>query len=96
MTSLNFYAARFLLSFGNHSLQKVRLCDYGTVNICKYIFCCILLLHLAGIDSFGVNYTAPLSGSDPGGLFRMLLRRPVPDRKFRNPDLNTPDRRRQK
>ena len=60
------------------------------------IFCCILLLHLAGIDSFGVNYTAPLSGGQPGGLFRMLLRRPIPNRKFRNPDLNTPDRRRQK
>ena len=30
------------------------------------IFCCILLLHLAGIDSFGVNYTAPLSGGQPG------------------------------
>ena len=60
------------------------------------IFCCILLLHLAGIDSFGVNYPAPLSGGRPGGLLRMLLRRPIPDRKFRNPDLNTPDRRRQK
>ena len=60
------------------------------------IFCCILLLHLAGIDSFGVNYTAPLSGGRPGGLLRMLLRRPIPERKFRNPDLNTPDRRRQK
>ena len=60
------------------------------------IFCCILLLHLAGIDSFGVNYTAPVSDGLPGGLFRMLIRLPKQERKFRDPDLNTPDRRRQK
>ncbi len=56
---------------------------------------CLLLLHLAGLDSFGVNYTAPLSDGRPGGIFRLLIRRPKPDNKFRDPLLRTPDRRRQ-
>lgn len=57
--------------------------------------CCLLLLHLAGIDSFGVNYTAPLSDDRPFPVLRLLLRKPKPQNKFRDPALNTPDRRRQ-
>ena len=57
---------------------------------------CLILLHLADMDSFGVNYTAPLSGERPGGLLRLLIRVPKPLNKFRDPKLNTPDRRRQK
>lgn len=60
------------------------------------IFTCLMLLHLARLDSFGVNYTAPVSDGKPGGLFRLLIRRPKPDIKFRDPTLNTPDKRRQK
>jgi len=56
---------------------------------------CLLLLHLSDIDSFGVNYTAPLSDGEPGGLLRLLLRPPKPWDKFRAPRLRTPDRRRQ-
>ena len=57
--------------------------------------CCLLLLHLAGIDSFGVNYTAPLSDGRPFPVLRLLIQRPKPLNKFRDPQLKTPDRRRQ-
>lgn len=57
---------------------------------------CLLLLHLADIDSFGVNYTAPLSGQEPYGLLRLLLQGPKPLNKFRDPLLKTGDKRRQK
>lgn len=57
---------------------------------------CLLILHLASIDSFGVNYTAPLSDDKPWGLLRLLIRRPKPSDKFRDPLLNTPDKRRQR
>ena len=60
------------------------------------IITCLMLLHLARLDSFGVNYTSPVSDGKPGGLFRLLIRRPKPDIKFRDPTLNTPDKRRQK
>ncbi len=56
--------------------------------------CCLLLWHLAGIDSFGRSYTAPLSEDGPG-LSRMLLRRPFSAIKRRDTLLNTPDRRKQ-
>ncbi len=56
--------------------------------------CCLLLWHLAGIDSFGRSYTAPLSEDGPG-LRRMLLRRPLAARKLRDALLETTDRRRQ-
>ena len=35
--------------------------------------CCLLLLHLSDLDSFGRNYTAPLSQSEHG-LSRLLVR----------------------
>jgi len=57
---------------------------------------CLILLLLAGMDSYGVNYTAPLSDGLPGGLFRLLIRVPKPMDKFRDPLLRTPDRRRQR
>lgn len=60
------------------------------------VFSCLLLLHLASIDSFGRSYTAPLSEGRRGGLFRVLFRRPESKVKFRDPTLNTPDKRRQK
>ena len=56
---------------------------------------CLMLWHLCGIDSFGRNYTAPLSGSRPGAVRRTFLRKPKPKDKFREPELNTPDKRRQ-
>ena len=59
------------------------------------LFACLLLWHLAGIDSFGRSYTAPLSECRPGALARVLLRRPLRAVKFRDPLLRTPDRRRQ-
>ena len=45
--------------------------------------CCLLLLHLSDLDSFGLNYTAPLSQSEHG-LRRLLLR--VPKGRSARPD----------
>ena len=57
---------------------------------------CLLIFSLSSMDSFGVNYTAPLSDGSGGGLKRLLLRGPKADNKMRDPELNTPDKRRQK
>lgn len=57
---------------------------------------CLILLLLSDMDSFGVNYTAPLTGEQPWGLARLLLQVPKPMRKYRDALLRTPDRRRQK
>ena len=43
---------------------------------------CLLTLHLADIDSFGVDYTAPLSDGEPSPLRRLLLQKPKPLNKF--------------
>ena len=59
------------------------------------LFCCALLLHLAGIDSFGISYTAPLSEGARRALRRLLLRKPERAQKLRDALLNTPDKRRQ-
>ena len=56
---------------------------------------CLLLLHLAQIDSFGRNYTAPLSDGEALPLLRLLLRPPKARDKLRDPALASPDRRRQ-
>ena len=37
---------------------------------------CLLLLHLAELDSLGHNYTAPLSDGEPLPFSRLLLRGP--------------------
>ena len=58
------------------------------------IFACLLLWHLAGIDSFGRSYTAPLSEGRAGALRRVLLRRPLSAVKLRDALLRSPDRRR--
>ena len=57
---------------------------------------CLFLLHLASIDSFGTNYTAPMTDGRPLPLLRLLLRLPKPMNKYREANLNTPDKRRQK
>lgn len=57
---------------------------------------CVLILLLADMDSFGLNYTSPLSSGRPWGLFRLLIKIPKDKNKFRDPLLRTPDRRRQK
>ena len=57
---------------------------------------CLMLLLLSSMDSFGINYTAPLSDGRPWSLFRLLVHIPKPKNKFRDPQLKTPDRRRQK
>jgi len=57
---------------------------------------CLLLLHIANIDSFGANYSAPLSDGEPFALVRLLVRKPKPMLKYRDPSLNSEDRRRQK
>ena len=56
---------------------------------------CLMLWHVCTLDSFGRSYTAPLSGGRRHALGRTLLRRPKPSEKFREPELNTPDKRRQ-
>lgn len=60
------------------------------------VVCVLILMHIADIDSFGVNYTTPLSSGRPGGLIRLFYRPFKPSDKFRDPCLNTPDKRRQK
>jgi spore germination protein KA len=57
---------------------------------------CLMVWYLCGIESYGVNYLSPVSSGQAGGLFRALLRVPIADDKLRDPDLRTPDRRRQK
>ena len=57
---------------------------------------CLFLLHLASLDSFGLNYTAPLTDGRSFPLLRLLIRLPKPMNKYRDPNLNTPDKRRQK
>ena len=59
------------------------------------LFCCLLLLHLAGIDSCGISYTAPLSEGIAFALPKLLFRRAQREDKLRDPLLGTPDRRRQ-
>lgn len=40
------------------------------------LICCLVLLHLADLDSFGTNYTAPVSDGHPLGLLRLLIHLP--------------------
>ena len=56
---------------------------------------CLLCAHLASLDSYGVNYTAPLSGEKGGALLRLLVSPPLFSQKERDPLLHSPDRRRQ-
>ena len=57
---------------------------------------CLMLLLLSSMDSFGINYTAPLSDGKTFSLFRLLIHIPKLKNKFRDPKLNTADKRRQK
>ena len=56
---------------------------------------CLLLWYLCGIEFYGVSYTSPLSDGRRGSMFAALFRRHIPSDKLRDPDLNTPDKRRQ-
>ena len=57
---------------------------------------CLLLWHLAGLESFGLPYLSPLSeGGFIAGL-RVLLRPPLPKDKLRPDGLSPEDRRNQK
>lgn len=60
------------------------------------IVICLFLLHLSSIDSFGLSYTAPLTDGRPFPMFRLLIQLPKQFNKYRDPNLNTPDKRRQK
>lgn len=64
----------------------------GLYGVC--LGCCLLILHLSELESFGLNYTAPLSQCEHG-LSRLLLRIPKRWDQYRDPLLRTPDRRRQ-
>ena len=57
---------------------------------------CLVAAQLGALESFGVNYTAPLSEERGGGLLRLLLSPPLAAQKGRDPLLKTPDRRRQR
>lgn len=59
------------------------------------VLMCLLVWYLCTMDSFGRNYTAPWSGGRADNLSRTFLRMPKPAEKFREPELNTPDRRKQ-
>ncbi len=56
----------------------------------------MLIYHLATIESFGVDYLSPLSDRGMFQAFKSILRPPLRHRKFRDPALNTPDKRTQK
>jgi len=47
---------------------------------------CLLLLHLAEIDSLGLNYTAPLSDGESLPLTRLLLKGPLREARFKLPE----------
>lgn len=55
----------------------------------------LIVWHLAGIESFGIPYTAPFS-SCAGGFPRAILRRPLKSEKFRDPELGGDNLRRQR
>lgn len=57
---------------------------------------CLFLLHISSIDSFGLSYTAPMTDGRPLPLLRLLIQPPKTLDKYRDPNLNTPDKRRQK
>jgi len=56
---------------------------------------CLLVWYLCTLDSFGTSYTAPMSGGRRHSVARTLLIKNAPSRKLREPELNTPDKRRQ-
>lgn len=56
---------------------------------------CLMLLSMADMDSFGRNYTSPVTDGRPHGLMRTLLRIPKTTDKFRDAELRPRDRRRQ-
>ena len=56
---------------------------------------CLLLLSLSDMDSFGRDYSSPISDGRPQGLLRTLLRIPRRADKLRDPELRTRDKRRQ-
>lgn len=57
---------------------------------------CLIVWYLCTMDSFGVSYTAPLSGGSPDSIVSTFLRAPKSADKYRETELNTPDRRNQK
>lgn len=56
---------------------------------------CLMLLSMADMDSFGRNYTSPVTDGRPHGILRTLLRIPKTADKFRDAELRPRDRRRQ-
>lgn len=59
------------------------------------VLLCLFVWYLCTMDSYGRNYTAPWSGGLAHNLSRTFLRKPKPDEKLREIELNTPDRRKQ-
>ena len=55
----------------------------------------LIVWHLCTFESFGVPYTAPMSGGGFWAWVKSLLRLPLPMDKYRPRDLHTPDRRNQ-
>ena len=56
----------------------------------------LIIWYTAGLESLGVSYTAPFTGSDSGALARVLLKRPNAANKLRPRHLAGWNRRRQK
>lgn len=56
----------------------------------------LLVYHLCSLTSFGVPYMAPITGGGLRGLVRSIFRPPLPNVKYRDRYLKTPDKRRQK
>lgn len=57
---------------------------------------CLVVWYICSLESYGVNYASPLSDGRRGTLMRAFIRVPRAANKYRDPDLNTPDKRRQR
>ena len=55
----------------------------------------LMVFRLCSLESFGVSYMSPLSDGGPLGIFKTLLRLPLPISKSRPKDNNTIDKRNQ-
>ncbi len=56
----------------------------------------IIVYHLSSLETFGVSYLSPLTDGNATGVFSMILRPPLPKKKLRDSDLNTPNIRKQR
>ena len=87
---------------GQDLSSALRLCRFGLV-LCSLLAglygviagLVLIVFRLCTIESFGVSYLSPLADGGPFGIFRVMLRRPLPETKLRPEDSHTVDKRNQ-